>query len=103
MCWYEYREQRSACTGDLNVTMHAYWGPEYANDTIKDTLDKIGALRTAGRSGWTLRERSRRPEDGRVVPGADGIRARALGNRSILADPRSAGMKDRINLGIKYR
>jgi carbamoyltransferase len=28
---------------------------------------------------------------------------RALGNRSILADPRSAGMKGRINLGIKYR
>jgi carbamoyltransferase len=28
---------------------------------------------------------------------------RALGNRSILVDPRSAGMKDRINLGIKYR
>jgi carbamoyltransferase len=28
---------------------------------------------------------------------------RALGNRSILADPRSAGMKDRINLSIKYR
>jgi carbamoyltransferase len=28
---------------------------------------------------------------------------RALGNRSIIADPRSAGMKDRINTGIKYR
>ena len=28
---------------------------------------------------------------------------RALGNRSILADPRSADMKDRINLSIKYR
>jgi len=28
---------------------------------------------------------------------------RALGNRSILADPRSAGTKDRINLEIKFR
>lgn len=28
---------------------------------------------------------------------------RALGNRSILVDPRHAGMKDRINLSIKYR
>jgi len=28
---------------------------------------------------------------------------RALGNRSIIADPRSAGMKDRINVSIKYR
>src|SRR6202000_1259521 len=22
---------------------HAYWGPEYSNDTIRSTLDKIGA------------------------------------------------------------
>jgi carbamoyltransferase len=28
---------------------------------------------------------------------------RALGNRSIIADPRSADMKDRINITIKYR
>jgi carbamoyltransferase len=28
---------------------------------------------------------------------------RALGNRSIIADSRSAGMKDRINVSIKYR
>jgi carbamoyltransferase len=28
---------------------------------------------------------------------------RALGNRSIIADPRSADMKDRINVRIKYR
>jgi carbamoyltransferase len=28
---------------------------------------------------------------------------RALGNRSILADPRSAAMKDRINSAVKYR
>jgi carbamoyltransferase len=28
---------------------------------------------------------------------------RALGNRSILADPRDAAMKDRVNSAIKYR
>jgi carbamoyltransferase len=83
---------------------HAYWGPDYANDTIKDTLDKIGAryellddpvercvsdLVDQKTVGWF---------QGRMEYGP-----RALGNRSILADPRSAGMKDRINLGIKYR
>jgi carbamoyltransferase len=83
---------------------HAYWGPEYSNDEIKKTLDKIGAryevlddpvaqcvsdLVDQKTVGWF---------QGRMEYGP-----RALGNRSILADPRSAGMKDRINLGIKYR
>ncbi|WP_339358577.1 carbamoyltransferase C-terminal domain-containing protein, partial [Klebsiella pneumoniae] len=83
---------------------HAYWGPEYANDEIRNTLDKIGAryellddpvarcvtdLAEQKTVGWF---------QGRMEYGP-----RALGNRSILADPRSAGMKDRINVGIKYR
>jgi carbamoyltransferase len=83
---------------------HAYWGPEYSNDAVKETLDKIGAryerlddpvdrcvsdLVDQKTVGWF---------QGRMEYGP-----RALGNRSILADPRSAGMKDRINLGIKYR
>ena len=83
---------------------HAYWGPEYSNDVIKETLDKIGAryellddpvaacvADLAGQKtvGWF---------QGRMEYGP-----RALGNRSILADPRSPQMKDRINLGIKYR
>jgi carbamoyltransferase len=83
---------------------HAYWGPEYSNDAIRETLDKIGAryellddpvaacvtdLVEQKTVGWF---------QGRMEYGP-----RALGNRSILADPRSASMKDRINLGIKYR
>jgi carbamoyltransferase len=83
---------------------HAYWGPEYSNDSVKQTLDKIGAryellddpvdrcvrdLIDQKTVGWF---------QGRMEYGP-----RALGNRSILADPRSAAMKDRINLGIKYR
>jgi carbamoyltransferase len=83
---------------------HAYWGPEYSNDTIRETLDKIGAryevlddpvsrcvtdLVDQQTVGWF---------QGRMEYGP-----RALGNRSILADPRSASMKDRINVSIKYR
>jgi carbamoyltransferase len=83
---------------------HAYWGPEYSNDEIRNTLDKIGAryevlddpvsrcvtdLVEQKTVGWF---------QGRMEYGP-----RALGNRSIIADPRSAGMKDRINVGIKYR
>jgi len=83
---------------------HAYWGPEYSNDLIKGTLDKIGAryevlddpatrcvtdLVDQKTVGWF---------QGRMEYGP-----RALGNRSIIADPRRADMKDRINVSIKYR
>lgn len=27
----------------ISPLSHAYWGPEYSNDTIRETLDKIGA------------------------------------------------------------
>lgn len=81
---------------------HAYWGPEYSNDMIRET--PIGArfelldypvtrcvtdLAEQKTVGWF---------QGRMEYGP-----RALGNRSILADPRQASMKDRINLTIKYR
>ncbi|MFT4116910.1 carbamoyltransferase [Bradyrhizobium sp.] len=88
----------------ISPLTHAYWGPEYSNDTIRETLDKIGArfevlddpvarcvtdLVDQKTVGWF---------QGRMEYGP-----RALGNRSILADPRQASMKDRINLSIKYR
>ncbi|WP_441237342.1 carbamoyltransferase family protein [Bradyrhizobium sp. 930_D9_N1_4] len=88
----------------ISPLSHAYWGPEYSNDTIRETLDKIGArfellddpvshcvtdLAEQKTVGWF---------QGRMEYGP-----RALGNRSILADPRHANMKDRINLTIKYR
>jgi carbamoyltransferase len=88
----------------ISPLSHAYWGPEYSNDTIRETLDKIGArfemlddpvascvtdLAEQKTVGWF---------QGRMEYGP-----RALGNRSILADPRQASMKDRINLTIKYR
>jgi len=83
---------------------HAYWGPEYENDTIRDTLVRIGAqfedcgdpvdqcvtdLHEGKTVGW---------HQGRMEFGP-----RALGNRSIIAHPGLQGMKDKINTTIKYR
>lgn len=83
---------------------HAYWGPDYSNDEIRTTLDKIGARYellddpVAACVTDLVEQRTVGWFQGRMEYGP-----RALGNRSILADPRSASMKDRINLGIKYR
>lgn len=83
---------------------HPYYGPQYAEDSIQEILDErklsyeyhkgmgrvVGELISDGLIvGWFR---------GRMECGP-----RALGNRSILADPRDPSMKDIVNLRVKRR
>jgi carbamoyltransferase len=85
---------------------HAYWGAEYDADAT------VGALEATGMPYDRLEndELIERVTDGllagKVVGWCQGrfeFGPRALGNRSILADPRHAEMKERINAKIKFR
>lgn len=89
------------------VMDHAYYGQEYTEDEVKKFLDDsaipyeyisdeqrlldlvVGHLIKGKVIGWY---------QGRFEWGP-----RALGNRSILADPRQAEMKDIVNTKIKFR
>ena len=86
---------------------HAYWGQAYTAEQIQAAIQA---------RGYPF-ERVEDPEQ-RAAMMVDDIRAgkvislfqdrfewgpRALGNRSILADPRRAAMKDTVNATIKYR
>jgi carbamoyltransferase len=93
---------------------HAYWGPEYADEALQAALDARSAELRAERCRV---ERSAGEAElcsgaaaaiaaGRVVGWFQGRMEwgpRALGNRSILCDPRRADMKDILNLKIKRR
>jgi carbamoyltransferase len=96
------------------VMTHSYWGPEFSDQAIVSAIDgraaEIAARRCARRTiaderalcGFTAAEIAA----GRVVGWFQGRMewgARALGNRSILADPRRADMRDIINVKIKFR
>ena len=96
------------------VMEHGYWGPGFTDEQIAATLDgargEIAAAACARRmlpdapalTAWTARQIA----DGRVVGWYQGRMewgARALGNRSILADPRRADMREIINTRIKFR
>lgn len=83
---------------------HAYWGPSFSDDEIESVLshcqlkykkiDNI-AIEVAGRL-----------ENGEIVGWFQGraeFGARALGGRSILANPQLPDMKDTINSRVKYR
>jgi carbamoyltransferase len=83
---------------------HAYWGPEYSDSDIE------AAVRAHGldwrRVDDVARETARLLAAGHVIGWYQGRMEwgpRALGNRSILADPRRAEMKDIINRKIKFR
>src|SRR5215831_1603808 len=93
---------------------HAYWGPEYANDYIaalcrkeKDTLEREDCLvRCVPDEGQLVQAVAQAIERGLVIGWFQGRMEwgpRALGNRSILADPRRPDIKEILNLKIKRR
>ncbi|KAA8496845.1 Nodulation protein NolNO [Porphyridium purpureum] len=90
------------------ASMSPYLGREYG----KEEIDEAVSLHAA----WLDRVKVKKAElfscvaemlaEGKVVAWFQGraeVGARALGNRSILADPRNASMVDRINVNIKQR
>lgn len=89
------------------VMEHAYWGKSYKDQETKS------AIEATGRSYQFVEDPERRAQmmvddmvSGKVIglfQGRFEWGPRALGNRSILADPRSAEMKDVVNARIKFR
>jgi carbamoyltransferase len=93
------------------VMDHAYWGPEYSREDIKRAI-KASAVESKGL-------RVSEPSDNELTCGVAKLIAdakivgwfqgraewgpRALGNRSIVADPRRAEMKEILNRRIKHR
>ena len=83
---------------------HAYWGPDYSDDEIEHLLieskvryERLDTVET--RTAQLL-------ADGQVIGWFQGrmeAGPRALGGRSILADPAIAGMKDKVNVEVKHR
>ncbi len=92
---------------------HAYWGPAYSADRIAAVLNQDRArLDNAGCAVATLdedalcRRTAEAIADGKVVGWFQGRMEwgpRALGNRSILCDPRRSDMKQMLNEKIKRR
>jgi carbamoyltransferase len=84
---------------------HAYWGPEYDNDQILPAL-KAAGITHLRRSDDICRDTARVLRAGKIVGWFQGraeVGPRALGSRSILADPSIPDMKDRVNLQVKRR
>lgn len=85
---------------------HVYLGPEYSNEAVEEFLQKVGANYRRLDEAELLEETTQAITGQRVVGWFQGrmeYGPRALGNRSILADPRHAENRDKVNLKIKFR
>src|SRR5262249_24617565 len=83
---------------------HVYTGPSYSEARIRKSFEsfKVPYRREAD----VCKFAAQRLAEGCIVSwfqGAMEFGPRALGNRSILADPRDPAMKDRINATIQFR
>jgi carbamoyltransferase len=96
------------------VMSHAYWGPAFTDQEIHTALAARSeelrcrrcAITTMNESDVLCQWTAKRLAAGNVVGWFQGCMewgARALGHRSILADPRRADMRDIINAKIKFR
>jgi len=91
---------------------HAYWGPQFTPEAIRQALNDSA---TNGSSGFSRQElpneelvrlTAQHIVAGKIVGWFQGRAEwgpRALGNRSILVDPRRAEMKEVLNRRIKHR
>ena len=86
---------------------HAYWGKAYGPDAVREAVARHGLQAVELSSPEALvQETAQRLVSGQVVgwyQGRSEWGPRALGNRSILADPRRKEMKAIVNKKIKFR
>jgi carbamoyltransferase len=89
------------------VMKHAYWGKAYSDDEVRAFLDQESIPYFYADTEDDVLDRTVEAlVDGKVIGWFQGRfewGPRALGNRSILADPRREEMKDVVNTKIKFR
>ncbi|MBK8066918.1 MAG: carbamoyltransferase [Rhodanobacteraceae bacterium] len=84
----------------------AFLGPAFADDEIAATLDRLGAVFRRLGDDELIDAAARDLADGQAIGWFQGraeYGPRALGNRSILADPRRSDTQSVLNLKVKFR
>ncbi|MER8651501.1 carbamoyltransferase [Mesorhizobium sp. M1121] len=84
----------------------AYLGPEFSQHEIEERLARVGGVFTTEPDEALINTVAHALVDGKAVGWMQGrmeFGPRALGARSILADPRSPIVQKQLNLKVKYR
>ena len=91
---------------DFDFMNGSYLGPEFSNSEVKEQLTSVGAIYEEKNYDEIYSEVAKQILNQKAIGWFQGrmeFGPRSLGNRSILADPRSFEMQKNLNLKIKYR
>jgi carbamoyltransferase len=91
-----------------SVINHAYFGKAYTDDEVREFTEKLPVriATSVTHSNDICADTAKALSEGNVIgwfQGRSEFGPRALGNRSILADPRTPEMKDILNSRVKHR
>lgn len=104
--WHQFADQPRVVVAGSDTMQGAYLGPEYGQADIEARLTAIGAQFERLAPDIITGTTAEALAAGKAVGWMQGrmeFGPRALGNRSILGDPRSPTMQKMLNLKVKYR
>ena len=104
--WYMHLENPRKYSDKLDEMKGSFLGPCYKDNEIEDDLIKNNAKYTKVSEEEMINYIAQEISDGKSIGWFQGkmeFGPRALGSRSILADPRKKDMQKKLNLKIKFR
>ncbi|MDA8647571.1 carbamoyltransferase [Rhodobacteraceae bacterium] len=104
--WYLHHNKERVSATERDAMKGAYLGPEFTDNEIETELTDCGANFKKLSEGEMIEELASALADEKAVGWMQGrmeFGPRALGGRSIIADPRSPVMQKQLNLKVKYR
>jgi carbamoyltransferase len=99
-------DQPRTVTTDIDGMNGSYLGPEFHHADVTERLTRCGAVFSKHSEDEVIELTAQALATGKAVGWMNGrmeFGPRALGGRSILADPRSPTMQKLLNLKVKYR
>ncbi|MBF0154737.1 MAG: carbamoyltransferase [Magnetococcales bacterium] len=104
--YYGYQGKPRSVQGKTDAMQGSYLGPEFSQSAIEQRLTSEGATFTTLNDADLLEASVTALEAGQALGWFQGrmeFGPRALGNRSILGDPRSPSMQKTLNIKVKFR
>lgn len=99
-------DQPRKVTNGIDAMKGSFLGPEFSQLEITERLTKCGAVFETLTDNDLIEQAAQALANGKAIGWMNGrmeFGPRALGGRSIIADPRSATMQKLLNLKVKYR
>ena len=103
--WY-LEKKNTRTINDFDEMSGSYLGPDYSQNFIENELKKVGAVYNVFNEQKIIDQTVNEILNNKVIGWFQGrmeFGPRALGNRSIIGDPRSSTMQKELNLKIKFR